>query len=166
MINKYLNISVAFVFCSLLIALCATGFIIYLMVFERAYLSYPDLPIKVLKKNVYPGEILPLKVMRCSASSKQQLFMTSRFMSNAGGDQEVLVLEPLGVVVQPGCLEKIVMFTRIPESARPGRYQLSGAASIQGIIRDFSVDWYTEPFTVLEKPALAGGSPGTQGGIK
>ena len=147
-------------------ALCATGFIIYLMVFERAYLSYPDLPIQVLKKNVYPGEILPLKITRCNASSKQKLFMTSRFISNVGSDQEVLVLEPLGIVVQPGCVTKIAMFTRIPESTRPGRYQIAGTASIPGIIRDFSVDWYTQPFDVMEKSALAGGSPGTQGGIK
>lgn len=158
--------STAFVSLSLLIAIFSSGFITYLWLFETAYLSYSDLPIRALKNRLYPGEILPLKITLCNSTSKQQLFTTTRFISNIGSDQEVLILDPIGIVLRPGCITKISEANRIPESARPGHYQLMGTVSIPGIIRDFSVDWYTQSFEVIEKPVAAGGSPGTQSGIK
>lgn len=151
---------------SALIVMSLTAVVLlYLTVVEKPYLSYPVLPIPVVNKAVYPGDILQIKVTRCNASNSRKAYTTTRFLDNTGDDQEVLVFELVGVVSPPGCTTSISRAHRIPESTAAGEYQLTGVATVNGMIRNFFVEWYTEPFRVLPKPGAIGltGAKGATG---
>lgn len=137
--------------------------LIYLTLIEKPYLSYPTLPIPVVKKAVYPGDILEIKVTRCNASNSRKAYTSTRFLDNTGDDQEVLVFELVGVIAPPGCVTSISRAHRIPDSTAEGEYQLTGVATVTGIIRNFYVEWYTEPFRVLAKPGGTKGATGAPG---
>lgn len=165
MINwlKLPHSSTVFAGSALIVMFLTALVLLYLTVIEKPDLSYPTLPIPVLKKYVYPGDILDIKVTRCNSSKSRKTYTSTRFLDNTGDDQEVLVFELVGVVTAPGCNTSISRAHRIPESTSAGEYQLTGVATVPGLIRNFYVDWYTEPFTVLAKPKGAKGETGATG---
>ena len=126
----------------------------YILFIETPSLRYMNLPFPVLKSPVYPGDILPFRVSRCSDAKERRAVTSSRYLDNLNDDKEVLAIEMIAVFIPPGCLTQTVNIHRVPESAVPGNYRLIGATSVPGMIRDFHVDWYSEPFHVIARPVF------------
>lgn len=145
--------SFASIFALIIISLTALG-LIYVFVIEKPPLRYMNRPFPVLKRPIYPGDVVPLKVSRCSDAPMRRVITSSRYLENLGDDQEVLVMEMIAAIVPPGCVTQIVTIHRVPESTQPGQYRLIGAATVPGLIRAFKVEWYSEPFYVIAKPAV------------
>ena len=124
----------------------------YILFIESPSLRYMNLPFPVLKSPVYPGDMLPFTVSRCSDAKERRAITSSRYLDNLDDDQEVLAIEMIAVFIPPGCVTQTVNIHRVPESTAPGNYRLMGATPVPGMIRDFQVVWYTEPFQVVAKP--------------
>ena len=143
--------SVSAVF-ALAILSVATVSISYVLFVEKPALSYMNLPFPVLKNPVYPGDVLPLRIARCSDATGRRVITSTRYLDNLGDDQEVSVLDVIAAIIPPGCVTQVVNIHRVPESTEPGDYRLIGATAVPGLIRDFHIDWYSEPFRVVAKP--------------
>ena len=124
----------------------------YILFIEAPSLRYTNLPFPVLKSPVYPGDLLPFRVSRCSDFHSRRAVTSSRYLDNLNDDKEVLAIEMIAVFIPPGCVTQIVNIHRVPESAVPGNYRLIGATAVPGMLRDFHVEWYSEPFQVVAKP--------------
>ena len=124
----------------------------YILFIESPSLRYMNLPVPVLKNPVYPGDVLPFTVSRCSDAKERRAITSSRYLDNLDDDKEVLAIEMIAVFIPPGCVTQTVNIHRVPESTAPGNYRLMGATPVPGLIRDFQVVWYTEPFKVVAKP--------------
>ena len=144
------SVSAAF---ALVILSIATISIIYVLFIEKPALHYTNLPFPVLKNPVYPGDVLPLSISRCSDANGRRVITSSRYLENLGDDQEVLVLEMIAAIIPPGCVTQTVNIHRVPESTAPGNYRLIGVTIVPGLIRDFHIDWYSAPFKVVAKLA-------------
>ncbi len=151
MIEKYLNMTTLFVVPALALSGVIIALIVYLSLIEKPELSYQILPVPVMLKTVHAGQILPIKVSRCNANKQKRYYTSTRLLENVGEDQEMLVMEEVGVSVKPGCATQNIYLHRIPESAQPGDYRLLGVATVPGLIRNFYVTWYTENFKVVAK---------------
>lgn len=127
-------------------------YLFYFFLTEKPYLSYAVLPIPVLKENVRAGDIMPLEITRCNSSDRRHIYSSAHYLDDLGYDQEIMALDMFYVSIDPGCLKTISSLHRIPESTQPGRYQIIGTAKIPGILRNFEVDWISEPFNVLAGP--------------
>lgn len=156
MIMRIFNMTTLFVVPALIISACIITLIVYLTLIEEPYLSYQTLPIPVTLKTVRPGEIIPLNITRCNTAKERKVYTSTRLLENIGEDQEMLVMELVGVSLRPGCWQSVIHSHRIPDSAQPGRYRLVGVATVPGLIRNFLVSWYTEPFNVVAKPSATG----------
>lgn len=122
--------------------------LIYLIWLEQPYLSYTNLPLPLLKDRIYAGEQLPLRVNRCNTSKQTQTYMVARSLHNLDVPSDVIALESTAVSVLPGCTSDVTLLHRIPVFVEPGHYQLRGVAMVPGLIRNFLVEWHSEPFTV------------------
>ena len=132
----------------------ATVSIIYVLFVEKPALHYMNLPFPVMQSPVYPGDVLPLNISRCSDAPGRRVITSTRYLDNLGDDQEVSVLDVIAAIIPPGCVTQVVNIHRVPESTEPGDYRLIGATTVPGIIRDFQIHWYSEPFKVITKTAL------------
>lgn len=128
---------------------------IYIFLVEKPALRYMNLPFPVLRSPVYAGDLLPLRISRCSDANGRRIVNSTRYLENIGDDQEVSVLEVIAVIIPPGCVTQTVNIHRVPYSAAPGNYRLIGATTVPGMIRDFQVDWYSAPFQVIAKTVPA-----------
>ena len=146
------SVSAAF---ALVILSVATISIIYVLFVEKPAMHYTNLPFPVLKSPVYAGDVLPLRISRCSDANGRRVITSSRYLENLGDDQEVLVLEMIAAIVPPGCVTQTVNIHRVPESTAPGNYRLIGATIVPGLIRDFHVPWDSASFKVIAKPAAS-----------
>ena len=144
------SVSAAF---ALVILSIATVSIIYVLFVESPSLRYMNLPFPVLKSPVYPGDVLPFTVSRCSDAKERRVITSSRYLENLDDDKEVLAIEMIAAIIPPGCVTQTVNIHRVPELTAPGNYRLMGATPVPGMIRDFHVVWYSEPFKVVAKPA-------------
>lgn len=157
---KYFNMTTLFVIPALAISGCIITLIVYLTLVERPYLRYQNLPIPVLKTTLFPGEIIPMKVVRCNNSKERKVYTSTRLLENVGEDQEMLVLEVVGVALRPGCWTSTIYSHRVPDSAQPGQYRLIGVSTVNGLVRNFLVSWYTDTFTIAARPVSKGlGNP-------
>ena len=129
--------------------LIAMGYILFV---EKPGLHYMNLPFPVLKNPIYPGEALPLRITRCSDANERRIITSSRYLDNLDDDEEVLVLDVIAAIIPPGCVTQIVNIHHVPESTLPGDYRLLGSTTVPGMIRDFQIKWYSEPFKVIAKP--------------
>ena len=112
-----------------------------------------NLPFPVLKNPIYPGDALPLRITRCSDAKGRRIITSSRYLDNLDDDEEVLVLDVIAAIIPPGCVTQIVNIHRVPESTLPGDYRLLGSTTVPGMIRDFQIEWYSEPFHVIARPS-------------
>ena len=129
--------------------LIAMGYILFV---EKPGLRYMNLPFPVLKNPIYPGDALPLRITRCSDANERRIITSSRYLDNLDDDEEVLVLDVIAAIIPPGCVTQVVNIHHVPESTTPGDYRLLGATTVPGILRDFQIKWYSEPFHVIAKP--------------
>ena len=138
---------------ALLVLTTTTILMGYILFIETPSLRYMNLPFPVLKSPIYPGDVLPFTVSRCSDSKERRAITSSRYLDNLDDDKEVLAIEMIAVFIPPGCVTQTVNIHRIPESTTPGNYRLMGTTPVPGMLRDFQVGWYSEPFQVVAKPA-------------
>ena len=129
---------------------------IFIFFIEKPALRYMNLPFPVMQSTVYAGDILPLSVSRCSEYDGRRVVTSSRYLEKTNGADDLSALDMVAAVIPPGCVTQIVKIHRIPESTAPGNYRLRGATIVHGLIRDFEIDWSSEPFQVIAKP---GGRP-------
>ena len=126
---------------------------VYIFIVEKPELRYMNLPFPVLKNPIYPGDALPLRITRCSDAKGRRIITSSRYLDNLDDDEEVLVLDVIAAIIPPGCVTQIVNIHHVPESTLPGDYRLLGSTTVPGMIRDFQIEWYSEPFHVIARPS-------------
>lgn len=141
--------AIAIAFASIFLALIASavGTLFYMMVLEKPYLSYENLPLPTVLASVKPGEIMPLRVVRCNSDDVPHSYPLSHSLYNLDTGVYTL-LQGFSVMISPGCDDAVSRLNRMPIDLPPGHYQLFGAAEIRGTIRTFVVDWHSEPFKV------------------
>lgn len=151
MIKDYLSPGTLVSAFALFFIIATSGALLYIFFVERPSMRYTNLPFPVMTKPVFAGDALPLKISRCSYDKKRRVITSARYLENLGDDQEVRVMELLAVIVPPGCVTQVTRVHRVPESTKPGQYRIIGSASVPGLIQDFKVEWYSEPFNVVSR---------------
>ena len=124
----------------------------YILFIETPSLRYMNLPFPVLKNPIYPGDVLPFTVSRCSDTKERRAVTSSRYLDNLDDDKELLAIEMIAVLIPPGCVTQTVNIHRVPESTTPGNYRLMGTTPVPGMLRDFHIPWESAPFKVIAKP--------------
>lgn len=119
-------------------------------VLEKPKMYYKNLPFPVYPKTVKPGEPVPALVERCNISNQLVTYKITRILMSVDGGESV-ILPPIDVILEPGCKNSKSMVSVIPMGTKPGMYRLVGNAELDGTLRKFSMDWYTETFEVVEK---------------
>ena len=122
---------------------------IYFWFFEPPYLSYRDLPFKTQSESVRVGEVMPLRVFRCSSASKTRVYGIAHKLVPLSPGLEVVVMESRFSSIEPGCAATISMINRIPPETKPGRYYIDGVAEVSGTVATFIVPWESVPFEVI-----------------
>ena len=123
--------------------------LIYLRYFQPAFLSYPELPLKV-EGPVRPGEVVKLIVVRCNNSDRAQSYEVSRWFKCAGGSRLPVVL-PAGRVppIEPGCAPARSELNVAPIDTKPGWCKVGGFGIVKGTLRTIEVPWESEWFEVI-----------------
>lgn len=135
---------------SLAVMVSVTLVFVYLLFFEKPYLSYTNLPFDVLEPEVEQGALIPLRVVRCNDSNKTQAYTLARSLQNLDAGDYVVLQDSL-VQVAPGCAESISLANRVPAEVKPGTYRVIGLAEVDGTLRSHKVFWYSKPFRVVRK---------------
>ena len=130
----------------LAVSLTAVGS--YLAVFEGPFLSYPNLPFKVLGP-ARPGESVRLLVTRCNSSGEPLDYELSHWIRNVITAEPAVILPAGRVPLNPGCETVISAANVIPAGTLPGHYVVGGMGIVKGTLRTFRVPWYSEPFEVM-----------------
>ena len=121
---------------------------IYALFLERPYLSYPTLPMRVIGTTFQAGDMVPIEVQRCNSAVEEKTFLSSRALVNVVTN---LPVEPKMSLIEakPGCTDKFTNASvRIPIDTPPGIYHYAGRSDINGLLRTFDVNWYTQDFEV------------------
>lgn len=113
------------------------------------WLVYRNLPFPPTVQQVAPGEIVPLRVVRCNNSDTSQTYSIARTLEGAQGIS--YVLDDTIVQIEKGCTDQISLANRIPKDVAPGRYRIIGLTAIQGTIRTIYVPWTSLQFDVVAK---------------
>jgi len=117
--------------------------------FEKPYLTYKNLPFPSFTEQAKPGELVQIRVERCSTSNKPEKYRMTRTMRNEV-TREVSILPPIEVGIAPGCHRANSKLHFVPPSTPPGIYTLWGISTVGGYLRTHQIIWYSEPFEVLE----------------
>lgn len=123
------------------------GILIYAMFIEEPFIRYQNLPFPV-ETPVEQGRTVPIVIERCNDSATEQAYMSTRKLRNVDSDKEIL-LPNNSVSISPGCSRSTSRSVVIPQETRPGRYVIEGEVTFHGIIRRYSIPWYTETFEVI-----------------
>lgn len=126
---------------------------LWLLCFEKPWLSYPVQPFPMVgKQPVIAGSLLALRVMRCNSSKTRKTYTIARSLVSMDNGVPY-VMDDLTTFLAPGCKEAVTQAHRIPEFVPTGHYRLIGLVSIQGIVRTQSVSFESETFNVeAQKP--------------
>lgn len=122
----------------------------YYVYFETPYLSYPELPFKVIEQPVKAGDAVKLTIKRCNSSSKTRIYTLSHVLVEEWPELGYTLLPATAVSLTPGCTTSISTVNVTLKNTKPGRYHVEGVAEITGTIRSMSVDWTSDPFEVVE----------------
>lgn len=159
--QRYFSYSALFAvvsLCMLAVTLIGSVFVIW---FEKPFLEYTNLPFAVERTELHPGEVIPLSIGRCNRTLTPKVVTSTRWLENLGVDQGVLPMDVVVSSVEPGCHVATFLNHRVPDATKPGKYRIRGIASVPGLIKNFSVQWYSAPFTVISKsPPLPVGLTG------
>ena len=123
---------------------------VYLRYFEPPFLSYQGLPFKV-EGPARVGESVKLIVTRCNSDTKPRDYELSHWLQNLGTNEPQVVL-PAGPVppIKPGCQTGKSAMNVIPAGTPPGWYRIGGVGKVEGTLRTVAVEWYSEPFEVVQ----------------
>lgn len=122
--------------------------LVWTLLANRPYLSYPELPLKVTAKQVRAGQAIPLRVARMSTSDGIEEYTISRGIKNLDNGA-FTILKATKVPVPQGYSEGPSSAHILPLETPPGRSKLVGTARIQGWLRVFLVPFESEEFEVL-----------------
>ena len=120
---------------------------------EEAWLSYRNVPFPPLVSVVHPGELVPLRVVRCSSRKELSNYVITRRLHNIDTD-EYYVLGESNVQISPGCTDETSLANRAPETVSGGRptsagqYEIVGLARVPGMFRTFEVAWRSGRFRI------------------
>jgi hypothetical protein len=134
----------------ILMVVLVCGIVVWALWFERPFLSYKNLPFPTEMAVVRPGDVIPLRVARCNSSDTVRFYgITHELISLDRLNEPSSILRHETVALSPGCEESISRLNVIPPATQPGRYMARGIGIAQGMMRTFSVPWYSQPFEVV-----------------
>lgn len=138
---------------NILLALVVAVFSVtmYLMLFEKPWLTYLNIPFPTELAKAREGETIPLRVKRCSTANVKRTFRVARSMVrvNEPGSSPMLLPDTISSI-EPGCIEMISSFNKIPLGTPPGKYIIIGIVEIQGTFSEMMVEWHTQEFEVIK----------------
>lgn len=138
----------------LLVMIATTATLVYLLFLEEPFLSYRNLPFPALEPDVQQGRPIPLRVVRCNSTDRQQTYTITRSLQSLDTAEYVVLPESV-VQLAPGCTESISLANRVPLEVKPGSYRVIGVADVRGTLRTHRVEWYSLPFRVIERREAA-----------
>lgn len=135
----------------MLLIIVVFGTTMYLMLFEKPWLTYRNIPFPVEMSKVRAGDIIPMRVVRCSSANVKRTYRIGRSIVkvNEPGHAPALLPETV-VAVDPGCMEVISSLNVVPLDTKPGRYFVVGIVEIQGTFREMLVEWHSQEFEVIK----------------
>ena len=134
---------------SALMIATASAVVVWLSMFDHAWLTYPILPLPVLMKSVRAGEVIPLSVRRCNSGEATRTYIISHSLVAVDGSRPEAVLLPLTASAKTGCSTAESRVNIVPPGTLPGIYRIEGVTEINGAVRNFSLPWSSEPFEVV-----------------
>jgi hypothetical protein len=142
----------AFMFCAAMMFFASV--VGYFVFFEKPWLTYENLPFPIKIQPVFPGELIPIEVLRCNKSGKTQHYSIARSLENIKTG-EFTTLPPIEVNMKAGCDAEPQMSTAhyAPLLMKDGEYRLFGTSQIQGLIVTHMVEWTSINFKIVKKPA-------------
>ena len=121
----------------------------YLVFFEPPWLTYTNLPFRVLNSPVKVGTAIQMEVSRCSTARVSRVYGLARTLTS--GTHAPSVVLPAGIAsVEPGCSLVVSAANIVPVGVPSGTYRLRGQGEIQGIVRTHSVEYESEEFEVVQ----------------
>ena len=144
--------SFSILFITAVLAMAAIMF--WAMFIAPPLLEYKDMPWKIMSesKQFYPGDNIPMQVIRCNSSSRPVVYTVTRSLTNIETDK-VMIFESVKVTIEPGCKTAVSAIHNLPKETPPGKYRVTGvgeAPTALGIIKQ--VPFISEPFEVLAGP--------------
>lgn len=123
--------------------------IFWAIFFETPPLVYKQQPFIVASDREFfrPGEMVPLKVERCSSAKQTIVYHLTRTIKNV--DTGVgTILESTDIALDPGCKVSVSVIHVLPKSLPEGRYTINGVAAVKGLVTTHYVSFSSEPFQV------------------
>ena len=131
--------------------LLASFSICYALFYETPWMYYKNSIFETEGRNYfYTGEIVPLKLERCSSSKTTEYYSISHSLKSIDNNS-YYVLPEAYVSIEPGCTIITSNINRLPLDLPSGKYIIFGAAHIKGLIKNYDIKWSSVEFTVLEK---------------
>lgn len=115
---------------------------------ETPYLSYANSPFPATGP-VRAGEAVELVVERCNSDGRTRGYMVSHQLQNLDTGMVTLLPDAL-IMIEPGCTQAISRLNVIPSGTRPGRYRVTGRATVHGFFAQHEVAWASQPFQVVQ----------------
>jgi hypothetical protein len=147
-LSKVFNTMLALMI-GLIFTFCVFG--AYFLCVEQPWLSYTQLPFRVISRQVKTGEAVMMSVLRCNSDTKTRVYMVSHIlMPEDRAHLHPIMLPATATSIAPGCSEILSTVNVVPPGAAPGRYHVEGFAEINGTIKTFSIGWSSETFNVVQ----------------
>lgn len=115
---------------------------------EQPYLRYLNSPFPAAGP-ARAGEAVQLVVERCNDSGRNRGYMVAHQLQNLDTGM-VTILPDAMIMIEPGCATAISRLNLIPSGTAPGRYRVTGRATVHGFFAQHEVSWASQPFQVLE----------------
>lgn len=126
-------------------SICAL-FLIY-AAFVPSYITYENLPFRVVTPVVKVGTPVLLAVTRCSSADGVRVYSTTRELVSSTG--KITAFMSTSVAARPGCETSDLAINVIPSNLTPGRYFVRGTVETSEYIFKRYVDWASQPFDVV-----------------
>lgn len=131
----------------LMVLSVGTGAMFYVLFWEKAYLSYTNIPFESDHQELHPGDLVGLNVGRCNRDKIAHSYLVTNSLYEVNTKLFTL-LPSVQLMVVPGCTTAISRINTLPKALPPGQYKLFGTAEAHGTIRTFILDWQSETFNV------------------
>lgn len=132
----------------LLLSVCSVVYV-YGTYIQEPFLSFKNLPFQVLS-TARPGETVFLNIERCNATKKTKKYSTTYAFRNEESKGSFILKDETNIAIPPGCHRDRSGATSVPTGMPKGVYTLYGVATVDTPFGKKYVEWYSEPFSVLE----------------
>ena len=125
----------------------------YLVWFEDPWLKYMNGPFPVEKMQLKRGEVITIKVERCSTATVTRSYGLSRRLEcneTSTGALKTIPLPPGTKDMAPGCYPITSRDLLVPQETPIGFCRLHSTAETQGVVRSHSVESESKLFEVIE----------------